>query len=137
MDLDPAAQRRCAQTQDLSLEMLDRAAPGSIEYEVARNAVVKGFELALEVAGGLLRRAVREFAAEPGRIARLPFKQVLREAARVGLRTSDEVERWFRYRDLRNDAAHEYGQALARNVLAAVDDFRADLGRLLERLEAL
>ena len=38
---------RCIQTLESSLTLLQRSEPGSIEYEIYRNATVKGFELAM------------------------------------------------------------------------------------------
>lgn len=56
---------RCIQTLETSLERLHGAPKESIEYEMYRNAVVKGFELTLEIAGKLLRRAVKAYAGNP------------------------------------------------------------------------
>lgn len=50
---------RCLQTLEKSLEQLKRAPADSVDYEVYRNAVVKGFELTLESAGKLLRKAIK------------------------------------------------------------------------------
>ena len=52
--LQTAHFKRCIQTLDASFALLKRATPGSVEYEVYRNATIKGFELVLETGGKLL-----------------------------------------------------------------------------------
>ncbi len=49
---------RSIQTLETSLAQLRKAQAGSIDYEIFRNATVKGFELTLETAGKLLRKAI-------------------------------------------------------------------------------
>lgn len=44
----------CINTLDASLQHLQRAQSDSIEYEIFRNATIKGFELTLETTGKLL-----------------------------------------------------------------------------------
>ncbi|HEX5339120.1 MAG TPA: nucleotidyltransferase substrate binding protein [Gallionella sp.] len=122
---------RCIQTLESSLVMLQRAEAGSIEYEVFRNAVVKGFELTLETTGKLLRKALKAYGGNPKAVDELFYKDVLRHAAKHGLLTVEEVERWFAYRDNRNDTAHDYGEAFAQQTLVLLPGFVAD-ARALE-----
>jgi len=122
---------RCIQTLESSLVMLQRAEAGSIEYEVFRNAVVKGFELTLETTGKLLRKALKAYGGSPKAVDDLFYKDVLRHAAKHGLLTVEEVERWFAYRDNRNDTAHDYGEAFAQQTLVLLSGFVAD-ARVLE-----
>ena len=128
---------RSIQTLDQSLQYLHTSEVGSVPYEVFRNAVVKGFELCLETSGSLLRKSLQEFVADPRKIATLNYKDVLRTAAQHGLLTLDEVERWFGYRDHRNQTAHDYGEQLAEQVLAVIQQFHQDARTLLLRLKAL
>lgn len=44
--------------------------------------------------------------------------------------------RWFRYRDNRNDTAHDYGEAFVRETLTLMPDFLGDVSRLADRLDA-
>ena len=46
-----------------------------------------------------------------------------------------EVERWFGYRDNRNQTAHEYGEAFAEHTLSLLPAFLDDVARLAEALE--
>lgn len=124
---------RCIRTLESSLTFLDRATAGSTEYEVFRNAVVKGFELTLEMAGKLLRKALKSYTARPRTVDALSFKDVLRHAAKHGLLETDSVARWFLYRENRNDTAHDYGVAFAEETLALLPGFIAD-SRALEKI---
>lgn len=126
---------RCIATLDASFAMLRHAPKGSVEYEVYRNATVKGFELVLETGGKLLRRCLKEFFPVPSEVDNLYFKDVLRHAAKHGLLDTDAVARWFCYRDSRNMTAHDYGEALAEEALAQVAAFLSDAKALAASLE--
>ena len=109
--------KRCIQTLDASFALLKQAEAGSVEYEVYRNATIKGFELVLETGGKLLGKYLKQFFISPAEVDRLYFKDVLRHAAKHGLITPDEASRWFTYRDNRNLTAHDYGETLAEEAL--------------------
>lgn len=57
-------------------------------------------------------------------------------AAVHGLMSVAEVERWFKYRDHRNNTAHDYGEGFAKETLALLPDFINDLSSLVQALEA-
>jgi hypothetical protein len=114
-----------------SLTLLNGANPESIDYEIFRNAVVKGFELTLETGGKLLRKALKAFSGSPREVDGLTFKDVLRHAAKHGLVDTAAVERWFVYRDNRNSTAHDYGVGFAEVTLKLLPGFIAD-ARALE-----
>jgi nucleotidyltransferase substrate binding protein (TIGR01987 family) len=128
--------QRCSETLDRSLQSLLNAEPGSIDYEVFRNAVIKSFELTLETAGHLLRKALKEYAGSPRAIDGLVFKDVLRQAALHGLLSAEALERWLMYRDSRNATAHHYGEAFADETLKLIASFQADALALHETLRA-
>ena len=56
---------RQIQTLESSLTLLRSAKAGSIDYEIYRNAVVKGFELTLETSGKLLRKSLKAYTGGP------------------------------------------------------------------------
>lgn len=122
---------RCIKTLESSLTLLNRSEPESIDYEIFRNAVVKGFELTLETGGKLLRKALKAFTGSPKEVDQLTYKDVLRHAAKHGLVDTDTVERWFLYRDNRNSTAHDYGAGFAEDTLKLLPRFIAD-ARALE-----
>jgi nucleotidyltransferase substrate binding protein (TIGR01987 family) len=127
---------RCIQTLDRSLHHLEQSEAGSDDYEVYRNAVIKGFELTLETSGKLLRKILRDYVGNPKTVNEMVFKELFRHAASYGLLSLDEVERWFRYRDSRNDTAHDYGVEFAETVLTMIKEFLVDAGHLHETLES-
>ena len=49
-------------TLEASLTHLERCNPDDILYEIFRNAVIKSFELTLEVSGKFLRKVLQEYA---------------------------------------------------------------------------
>ena len=134
--LDTQRLERFISTLERSLAMLKSTAPESVDYEVYRNAVIKGFELTLETSGKLLGKALRPYFAAPGDTARLPFKDLFQNALSRGLLEPEAVERWFAYRDNRDSTAHDYGVAFAEDTLALlprfIDDARA-LSQVLKR----
>ncbi|MBI3117862.1 MAG: nucleotidyltransferase substrate binding protein [Candidatus Hydrogenedentes bacterium] len=121
-------------TLQKSLELLLQSKRGSTEYEVFRNATVKGFELTLETSGKLLRRALRAYMGSPRAVEGLTYKDLFRHAARHGLITVEAVDRWFEYRDNRNTTAHDYGLAFAEETLRLLPAFIGDARALQERL---
>ena len=121
---------RCLLTLETSIKQLERSPQDSIDYEIYRNAVVKGFELALETAGKLLRKAVKTYTGNPRTVDELTFKDVLRHAAKHGLLDTAVVERWFAYRDNRNSTAHDYGVGFPEETLNLLPNFLVDARRL-------
>lgn len=130
MNLNTDHYARCISTLEISLVQLEQAEAESIEYEIFRNAVVKGYELTLETAGKLLRKALKEYTGNPREIDSLNYKDVFRRAAKHGLMTPDEVERWFSYRDNRNNTAHDYGVGFAEETLKLLPGFVNDARHL-------
>lgn len=122
---------QCIKTLEFSLARLDSAVPNSIDYEVFRNATVKGFELTLETAGKLLRKMLKTYSATPRSVDELTYKDVIRHAVKHGLLEPDAAERWFAYRDNRNDTAHDYGIAFTKTTLALLPKFIIDAKTLL------
>ncbi len=126
--------QRCSLTLERSLRSMAKAEPGSVDYEVFRNAVIKSFELTLETAGKLLRKVLKAYVGSPKTVDTLVFKDVLRHAALHGLLSAAELERWLVYRDSRNDTAHNYGEQFADTTLALITDFQRDALALYETL---
>ncbi len=130
MNLSTKHLARCIQTLERSLAELRLAPAGSIEREIFRNATVKSFELTLETAGKLLRKGLKSYVGNPRMVDELTYKEVLRHAAKHGLVEPAAVERWFAYRDNRNDTAHDYGEIFAEETLNLLPDFITDARRV-------
>lgn len=126
---------QCIKTLETSLQLLQTTQPRSINYEVFRNATVKGFEFALETSGKLLRKALKTYMANPHFIDELTYKEVLRHAAKHGLMDEQAVKRWFIYRNNRNDTAHDYGIQFAQKTLVLLPEFLQDVKNLEKILQ--
>jgi nucleotidyltransferase substrate binding protein (TIGR01987 family) len=126
MTLNTDHYARCIHTLELTLDQLKKVEPESIEFEIFRNAAVKGFELTLETAGKLLRKALKAYTGRPREVDGLTYKEVLRQSAKHSLLSTDEVARWFAYRDNRNDTAHDYGVGFADETLKLLPSFVSD-----------
>lgn len=127
--------RRCTQTLESSLALYGRAEAGSIDQEVFRNAIVKGYELAQETAFKLLVKALKVYGHGGQKLQQTPVKELLRMAAVHGLMSLDQVERWFGYRDNRNNTAHDYGEQFANQTLVLIPLFLQDVAALADTLE--
>lgn len=130
MNLNTGHLKRCIQTLQSSLTLYDQAEAESIDQEVFRNAVVKGYELTQETAFKLLKKALKEFGHGAKKLDSTPIKEILRQSATHGLMTVEEVERWFKYRDNRNNTAHDYGEGFAKETLVLLPGFIVDVARL-------
>jgi nucleotidyltransferase substrate binding protein (TIGR01987 family) len=117
---------RCIQTLESSLLRLRASEAGSIDYEIYRNAVIKGFELTLEIAGKLVRRALKVYETGSRAVDDLTYKEAFRRAAKHGLLDPAAVVRWFEYRENRNTTAHDYGELFAEKTLALLFAFIND-----------
>lgn len=126
---------RCRQTLESSLNFYQQATAGSVEQEVFRNAIVKGYELTQETAFKLLKKALKVYGHGGKKLESTPIKDILRLAAVHDLLSLDEVERWFSYRDNRNNTAHDYGEAFAEQTLVLMPAFLADTALLVQTLE--
>ena len=130
MTLNTDHLKRCIQTLRSSLTFFEQAAPESIDQEIYRNAIVKGYELAQETSFKLLKKALRDYGHSAKQLDATPVKELLRLAATHSLMTLEEVERWFTYRDNRNHTAHDYGEVFAKQTLVLIPSFITDVARL-------
>ena len=55
-DINTEFLQKCLETLEKSYSMIKTAAEGTIDYEMYRNSLVKGFEMTLEQSGKLLRK---------------------------------------------------------------------------------
>lgn len=85
--------KRCIGTLESSIAFYQKAEPDSIDQEVFRNAIVKGYELTQETAFKLIKRALKDFGHSGKKLDATPVKELLRLAATHSLMTVEEVER--------------------------------------------
>lgn len=135
MSISTTHLERSLMTLEASLNALQGAKAESIEFEIYRNAVIKGFELTLEVCGKLLRKVLKAYGGSPREVDDLSYKEVFRRCAKHGIVDVALVERWFRYRDNRNNTAHDYGLGFAEETLRLLPDFLRDANTIAQRLK--
>ena len=117
-------------TLEKSYQLIKTVDENSIDYEMYRNSLVKGFEMALEQSGKLLRKKLVPYFASKKAVDTMTFKDLFRNANKHSLLSEDEVSRWFEYRDNRNNTAHDYGQYFAEETLKLMDNFLIDVYNL-------
>jgi hypothetical protein len=127
--------RRCISTLRSSLDLHQSSTQDSIDQEVFRNAIVKGYELTQETAFKLIKKALKAYGHGGRKLESMPIKEILRLAAVHDLLSVAEVERWFVYRDNRNNTAHDYGEGFAHETLALIAPFLQDAEQLANILE--
>ena len=127
--------KRCLDTLKKAYELILTTEEGSVEYEMYRNSLVKGFELTLEQSGKLLKKRLTPYFSTKKSVDTLTFKDIFRYANKHSLLSQEEVERWFQYRDNRNSTAHDYGRAFAEKTVTLMDDFIKDVENLIKVIE--
>ena len=134
--IDTTFLRRCIASLERAAEGTARHDDGDdLMYDIYRAACVKEFELVLEQSGKLLRKRLAAWFASNRQADRLHFKDLFRHAARHDLMDCETVERWLRYRDNRNDTAHDYGEGFAEATLKLLPDFIEDAKALADLIE--
>lgn len=124
--------KKCIDTLEKSYIMLQQAQEGTIDYELYRNSLVKGFEMTIEQSGKLLKKSLTPYFSSKRAIDTLTFKDIFRQAHKHSLLTEDETNRWMKYRDNRNNTTHDYGQAFAEETLVLIEDFLIDAKNLMK-----
>ena len=107
----------------------------SVLYDLYRNAAIKTFELSLETAGKLLRKALKAFGGSPRSVDALVFNDVLRSAGKHAMMDQAAVARWLAYRVNRNTTAHDDGAGFADETLKLLPAYLQDVRQLATKLQ--
>jgi len=127
---------RTAATLEQALWALEKTpSHDDILFDLYRNATIKSFELSLETAGKLLRKALKLYSASPRAVDALVFNEVLRQAGKHSLMDLAAVERWLAYRADRNNTAHDYGEGFANDTLKLLPSYLVDVRALAQKLQ--
>ena len=140
MQISTTHLERCLQTLTASLEALQASEPESIEFEIYRNAVIKGFELSLEVCGKLLRRALKAYGGSPKEVDELVYKEVLRRCAKQAILEPALTEKIWVYSTKRQSVADDDYIPFVQEILPLLPQFITEMSRistLLQQQEAL
>ena len=122
---------RCIDTLQSAFDQLQQRKPDDSLYDIFRAASVKEFELVLEQSGSLLKKRLGPYSASNRQADRLTFKNAFRYAAKHDIISVETCERWFTYRDNRNDTAHDYGEQFAETTLKLLPKFIEDARALV------
>lgn len=127
---------RTAATLEQALFALETTSSSNeVIYDLYRNAAIKSFELSLETAGKLLRKALKLFGGNPRSVDSLVFNDVLRHSGKHGVLDQAAVERWLAYRANRNNTAHDYGVGFANQTLTLLPAYLTDVRELAAKLQ--
>lgn len=126
---------RTVSTLEAALAALQLRGNNEIMHDLYRNAAIKSFELSLETAGKLIRKALKAFGGSPREVDKLIFNDVLRHAGKHGILELPEVERWIKYRLNRNSTTHDYGEGFANETLRLLPDYATDARALAIALQ--
>jgi nucleotidyltransferase substrate binding protein (TIGR01987 family) len=90
--------------------------------EQLRDGLIQRFEFAYELSHKMLRRYLRETAASPDDIDRMPFADLIRSANAQGLLRSDWPV-WRRFREMRARTSHTFDAQVVLQVASAIPGF--------------
>lgn len=126
---------RCIETLKKAANLIKNENENTVEYEMYRNALVKGFEMTLEQSGKLLKKRLLPYFSSKKSADTLTFKDIFRHALKHSLLSEEEVDRWFKYRDNKNNTAHDYGIAFAQKTVLLINDFIKDAEHLKDVIQ--
>ena len=126
MSLDTTFVEKCISALEKAHALLLDSKQESTEYDIYRSACVKEFEIILEQSGKLLKKSLKPYFSSPKKVDELVFKDIFRHAAKHGLISLEEAERWLQYRDNRNSTAHDYGVGFAVTTIQLLPQFILD-----------
>lgn len=98
-----------------------------------RAAVIQAFEFTYELSFGMIRRYLELASANPSEVDQLVFNDIVREAYRQAL-LSSELPAWRDFRRNRGTTSHTYNEEKAQEVFESVPDFLQEARYLLNRL---
>ncbi len=134
MDIETTYLDRCVKTLEKAYELLEKAQPEDIEYDMYRSACIKEFEIILEQSGKLLKKVLKPYFASSKAVDMLVFKDIFRHAVLHSIIDTDSCERWMQYRDNRNSTAHDYGVGFAQDTLKLLPQFISDAKIILKAI---
>ena len=90
--------------------------------EQIRDGLIQRFEFTYELAHKMLGRYLKQTAASPDHIERLPFADLIRTGNAQGLLRGDWPT-WRRFRKMRARTSHTYDAKVASQVVSAIPGF--------------
>ena len=106
----------------------------SVEQEVFRNAIVKGYELCQETILKLLRDILQAHTNSSHRLEQLTIREQLQMAISNNLMTPMEVERWHIYHEKECGIVDEIEIGISDETLILLPQFIQDCHAFIKRL---
>ena len=128
-------ERRVARL-DLALAHIRQHEPGELIHEVYRSACIREFETIVRESVRLLRRHLRQYFGSNHRADSLTYRDVFRYAARHGVISIKECERWFGYRDHLERASYHMDEDFTETTLFMLKQLGDDVRNLSGRVSA-
>ncbi|MBT4962546.1 MAG: hypothetical protein HOI53_00310 [Francisellaceae bacterium] len=97
-----------------------------------RSAAIQAFEFTYELSIKLIRRRLTDFDSAT-KISQLPFKDLIRQAAKVGLIEAPEA--WFQFREMRNITSHAYEESKSKQIYQELPNFIKEVDFFIKQLE--
>ena len=132
MNLDVSHVRTALRTLERAAAAVQQTVPTDPLYDVYRLAVIKSFELTIELTAKLLRKTLREYAGSARAVDGLSFNELFRLAGQSRLLDAAAVGRWLAYRANRNSTAHDYGEEFVRDTLQLLPTYVRDADAVLD-----
>lgn len=98
-----------------------------------RSASIQAFEYSFELSVKFIRRKLEIMETAEDVIDNLGYRDLIRKAAERGL--LEEVERWFVYREKRNETSHTYDYRKAENIYKILPEFLISAEKILNNLK--
>jgi nucleotidyltransferase substrate binding protein (TIGR01987 family) len=101
--------------------------------EQVRDGLIERFEFTYELSHRMLRRYLKETAAAPDEVERMPFADLIRTGNANGLLRGGWPD-WRRFREMRAPTSHTYDADAAASVVAAIPAFLEEAEHLCAEL---
>jgi nucleotidyltransferase substrate binding protein (TIGR01987 family) len=102
--------------------------------EQLRDGLIQRFEFTYELCHKMLRRYLKETAASPDEVERMPFADLIRTGNAQGLLRSDWPT-WRQFREMRARTSHTYDVKVASQVASAIPAFVEESEHLYAELQ--
>lgn len=111
---------------------LDRASNDPTDLE-ERDACIQRFEYTYELGIKTIKRYIEHEMPLPEKVDQLNYRDLLRLAFEVGL--IEHVQKWFQFREARNQTIHAYDENKAKAVFHVLPEFVNHAQYLLNELD--
>jgi len=102
--------------------------------EQIRDGLIQRFEFTYELSHKMLRRYLKEIAASPDEVERMPFADLIRTGNAQGVLRSD-WSAWRQFREMRTRTSHTYDAKVAGQVVSAIPAFVEEAEHLHAELQ--